>query len=333
MNELSVAAIRGRSRGALALDRVERLYLTLLRGAVLVVATIILIWAAWLAVSSIYRITRSTDSVTERPVSVGAAELEPAKAAGAADVAKDGPVVATPAEQKFFQDFVGRYYRLYRTKFEAFRRSEDKRLTRDEFDDNFVQSTKRMESVAGSPATFNRERNDLEALLVTMQTAADLPAIRSKLKEYQQAQRRTVEREVRRTRTETRRGWDSYSTDCSNWYESPMGCAVNRQVSVPYTQKVRTTALPEGIASHTQTFRSMQDRYFSLLEERRSQAASDVNSERDAISIGNAEGWAGLSTLLWALGGFLILMFFFVLIAIERHQRTRVTDRQQATMS
>lgn len=332
MKDLGVAALPGRSRGALALDRVERFYLTLLRGAVLVVATLILIWAAWLAVSSIYRIARSTDSVTERPVSVGPAELEPVKTSGPTDVGREGPVVATPVEQKFYQDFVDRYYQLYRTKFEAFRRSEDKRLSRDEFDDNFVQSTKRMENVAGTPAAFVRDRNDLEALLTTMQPAADLPAIKAKLTEYQRAQRRTVERDVRRTRTETRRGWDSYSTDCANWFESPIGCAVNRKVSVPYTQKVRTTALPEGIASHTQIFRSMQDRYFSLLEERRSQATSDANAERDAIAIGNAQGWASLSILLWALGGFLVLMFFFVLIAIERHQRARLVDRQELTL-
>lgn len=323
MDETDTVAVAGKRRGVALLDRMERLYLTLLRGAVLVVATLLLIWAAWLAASSTYRIARSTDSVTEKPVSVAASDIEPMDKGDAAKSAVDGPAVVSPDQQKFYQQYVGRYYNLYRTKFESFRRAEDKRLTRDEFDDNFVQSTKRMEQMALAPESFTQDKADLEALYATMQAAVDRPAVKAKLIKYKQAQRKAVVRQVRRTRTETRRGWDSYSTSCSNWYESPVGCAVNRQVSVPYTQTVRTTALPDGVVSHTRIFRSMQDRYFELLTERRSAAADDAAAEREAIAMGNIADWAGINVLIWVLGSFVVLMFFFVLIAIERHQRHR----------
>lgn len=323
MNDTTLTDVTGRPHSALLLDRVERFYLTLLRGAVLVVATAILVWAAWLAVSSIYRIARSPDSVSEKQVSVAAADLEPAKTSNSELSLNEKSAVVSPEQQKFYQNFVTRYYALYRNKFEAFRRSEDKRLSKDEFDDNFLQSNKRMQDVAGATGAFTRDKADLESLFSTMQAAADLPAVKLRLDQYKRAQRKTVEREVRRTRTETRRGWDSYSSDCENWYVSPIGCAVNRQVSVPYTQKIRSTALPDGVVSHTQTFRSMQDRYFALLGERREQAKSEASAEREAIAAGNVQGWAGLGLLLWVLGGFVVLMFFFVLIAIERHQRSR----------
>ncbi|MFL0587740.1 hypothetical protein ACH0BU_14000, partial [Sphingomonas olei] len=61
--------------------------------------------------------------------------------------------------------------------------------------------------------------------------------------------------------------------------------------------------------------------HFQLLAERRERNASEAASQRDEIVRGHAAGWNGLSQSILIAGGFLVLMFFFLLVAIERHQR------------
>ncbi|MDQ1229924.1 hypothetical protein [Sphingomonas sp. SORGH_AS_0879] len=322
-----VEAIPPASRFATTLDRIERLYLLLLRTAILVIATGVLIWAAWLAVSATVRIMRSPESVVEQPVSVAASELPSAiapEAVKAAAKRNDGP--SLKAERQFYSRFVDQYHSLYQTRFEPFRRAEDKRLNRDEFDDNFVKSGERLAALARGDGDFAKDRADLEELLQAMTQASTLPETMARLKQYKEAVKKPVRRQVERFRIESRRGWDSLSTNCESWYEAPIGCAVTRQVSVPYTQTVTSMALPDGLLSHTQIFRGMQDRYFTLLTERREREAASVTAKRADIAEGQSIGWGSLHLMLYVLAGFLILMFFFLLIAIERHQR-RVNAR------
>jgi hypothetical protein len=78
---------------------------------------------------------------------------------------------------------------------------------------------------------------------------------------------------------------------------------------------------PEGTQSHAQIFRAFQDRYFSLLQERREANSSAAEKKRQDIIASISDGKLSLLTALQVLGAFLALMFFFLLIAIERHQR------------
>jgi hypothetical protein len=116
-------------------------------------------------------------------------------------------------------------------------------------------------------------------------------------------------------------GWDSSSTACSNWYADPVGCSVSRAVPHTYTENVTTLQYPKGTESHTQIFRAFQDRYFDLLQQRRRDNASKAEEQRQNIVSSIADGKMSLVTALELLGAFLALMFFFLLIAIERHQR------------
>ncbi len=310
------------SRFAVGLDRIERLYLVILRAAILVIATAVLIWAGWLAVSATFRIMRSPNSVVEQPVKVAASELPSAIAPEAAKAAaKRNEGASLKVERQFYNRFVDQYHGLYKTRFEPFRRAEDKLLNRDAFDDNFVQSGERLAALARGEGDFAKDRADLEELLQTMTQAATLPETVARLKQYKNAVKQPVRRQVERFRVESRRGWDSLSSNCEGWYESPVGCPVTRQVSVPYTQTVTSMALPEGLLSHTQIFRGMQDRYFALLTERREREAASASAKRTDIVEGQIIGWGSLHLMLYVLAGFLILMFFFLLIAIERHQR------------
>jgi hypothetical protein len=154
-----------------------------------------------------------------------------------------------------------------------------------------------------------------------MAAAAAEPKGQRRLQRYKAARKVRVERKVQKTRTETRDGWDPYSMSCADWYESPRGCPVRRTVDVPYTETVVSMEFPEGTQSHSQIFRAMQDRFYTLLQQKRDDNAADADARRMQIVIGNARGVESLGTALRIFAGFLALMFFFLLIAIERHQR------------
>lgn len=117
---------------------------------------------------------------------------------------------------------------------------------------------------------------------------------------------------------------------CSDWYVSPYGCPATRPVEVPYTETVTKLQYPAGTQSHTQIFKAFQDKYFQLLDERRQANATQAQEEREGILAGVAEGQLSLLTALQIVGGFLALMFFFLLIAIERHQRKLAEAKLEA---
>lgn len=314
-------------RASAALDRAERVYLRVLRAAILVIATLLLLYAAWLALSSLYKMSRSTESVIEETASVQPDEITDAQAPSAAKIAtKNAEPSVDPATRAFYRDFARRYYNLYRTKFEPYRQADDKQLTLEEFDDSFLNTSERLEAATKGNLNFADDQSDLETMLNVMTEAAATPATSERLARYKAARKVPVKRQVERTRTEYRRGWDSSSTACSDWYETPYGCSVIRPVYTPYTETVTELQFPEGTQSHTQIFRAFQDRYFNLLEERREANAAKAEHERQDILSGFLEGKLSLMTALQVLAGFMILMFFFLLIAIERHQRRIAAD-------
>ncbi|HEY0148913.1 MAG TPA: hypothetical protein VGB70_07895 [Allosphingosinicella sp.] len=313
-----------------ALDRAERVYLKVLRAALLIIATGLLVYAAWLGAWSLYKMSRSPASVVEQPAVVAPDELTDAEMPVRVDApaASEGPKV-DPAQQRYYADFAKRYFGLFRTRFEPFRQAEDKQLTRDQFDDAFLKTGDRLQASAKGELNFAADKADLETLLAVMTEAAGKPATQERLQRYKAAKKVTVARKVQRTRTETREGWDPYGYSCFNWYENG-GCPTTRTVEVPYTDVVRTSQFPEGTQTHTQIFRAFQDRFFSLLQERRTKNAAEAAAKREEIGFGKIMGKLTLWTALQILAGFLVLMFFFLLIAIERHQRRLASDRQAA---
>lgn len=310
-----------RVEAAALLLRVERFYLLLLRVALLFVATLILLWALWLGGSAGVKIFRSANSVVQQPASVAAAEVAEVVRAPVADATSPAKTpTATSEQRRDYQTLLNRYYALYRTRFDIYRRPEDKSLDRDGFDDNYLQTDQRLAGVADGSVSFATDHADLTALVDKMTAAASQPILVARLGAYKRAKLRPVTRKVQKYRTEQRRGWDSLSTSCPGWYYSPIGCAVTRSTQIPYTDTVTAMALPDGLISPSRAFRAMQDQYFSLLTDRRQKAAADATTKREEIMAGNADGWDRVSMMLRVLAAFVVLMFFFLLIAIERHQ-------------
>jgi hypothetical protein len=98
-------------------DRAEAIYLRVLRFTILVIATLLILYTLYLALSGLYGITRSTSSVREAVANVTANEIVDAEEIlPKGQPGAKGPAV-DPAQQKFYADFVARYYTLFRTKF------------------------------------------------------------------------------------------------------------------------------------------------------------------------------------------------------------------------
>jgi hypothetical protein len=236
------------------------------------------------------------------------------------DVATQKPSIDVE-KKRFYNDFVKRYHQLFVTKFEPFRQPDDKRMSQAEFGDAFLAPSDRLKEVAEGNLDFDQDRADLETMLPTLASAADLPQTRTALINYRSDKKSQVCHTVQRTRYQSVRGWDSSASNCAGWYESPVGCSVIRTVEVPYSERKCAMEFPKGTRSHADLMRAYQDQYFQLLGDRRTAARSRAENTRAEIRSGNVEGQLSLMTSLQVLGGFLLLMFFFLLIAIERHQR------------
>lgn len=310
------------ARMSVTFDTVEKVYLRFLRAIILIIATIMILYAAWLGLSGLYKVMRSPTSIVEEPVTVSAQDLITHQGSAADKVQPSEKAdEIDPKTRKFYADFTSRYYGLFRSGFEPYRQSDDKILSKEEFDDAFLRTDLRLNAIKKGELDFVEDKSDLDLLITVMSEAASSPSTKSQLQKYKSAKKVEVSRKVQKTRSETRRGWDSYSMSCASWYLEPIGCATNRTVEVPYTETVKSMQFPQGTLSHSQIFRSFQDRFFALLKERRTKAANNAESAREAILIGQHEGKSALLLALQIGGGFLTLMFFFLLIAIERHQR------------
>jgi hypothetical protein len=310
------------NRSGALFDRVEATYLRILRGFILIFATLLILYAAWLGVSSLYKISRSTNGIVEEVATVQGQDLLPAEGAEVQQQPRgDQGDRTNPAHQRFYQQFLRRYHALFRQRFEPFRQSVDRQLSLDAFDDAYLNTDRRLQEIGRGTLSFESDRNDLELLMVAMTQASQAPETHRRLATYRAARQVRVFREVQRRRAVTRSGWDRYSTACRDWFYPPYGCPVTRTVQQPYTERVSELRFPEGTRSHADIFRAYHERFFELLEQRRMENAGQAQSAREGILMGQIDGRLSLIQAAYIFVGFLAVMFFFLLIAIERHQR------------
>jgi len=317
------------SRIGSTLDRAEVIYLRILRASVLMIATALIIVALGFAGINLVRVMRSPESVVAASVHIDGSELIPADGKSVTDTTeKEQTDRANLQQRAFYDDFVKRYFALYARSFAPFKRGDDKILSQGEFDDLTVDSSARLDAIGRGDLDFAQDKVDLADLFSALNAAATDPKTVARLNRYKMATKSRIATQVRRTRTETRRGWDAYSTGCSGWYETPVGCAVTRSVAIPYMEKVYEMRFPTNVEAPSKVFKGYQDRFFALLNARRAESVAKAEAERDDILRGQAEGRAGLMAALAIGGGFVVLMFFFLLIAIERHQRQRAVTAE-----
>lgn len=295
------------------LDRLEKLYLSAVRVLALLGATALLIWAAWFIVSGLYKVSRDASSIKEVPATVSteavlAIPTNDAEATAATENARK----SNPAAQKYYNGFVSRYYALYQSKFAPFRQATDTALTRKVFDERYVRSSDRIERSSEDSTLLEADKAELEALLTAMSSAAAAKQTTDRLATYKKAKREEVKRTIRSTRTET------YCREYGYYINACIDYGIRE---VPQSRTVTESRLPKGVISPPDLFHAYQDRYFSLLADQRRQNARKANAEQLEIEVGNEIGASRLWTAVYIVGAFVSLMFLFLLIAIERHQR------------
>ncbi|WP_138983943.1 hypothetical protein [Sphingomonas elodea] len=300
-------------RGGFAamLDRMENVYLAVLRAGALLIATLLLAYAAWLGVSGLYKVSRDVKSVKEAVASVSAEDVasvdlkaQEAKAKQAADPMRQ--------QRSFYQGFAKRYLALYRSKFEPFQQPDDAKLTDQEFTSLFVDMDGRLTAIERGDLDFAQDKGDLEALLKAVTGAADLKVTKDRLQAYRRAKKVQVARTVTEMKTERYCSYYGYYIDsCISWSTR----------EVPVSRTVTETRLPDGIVYPADLFRAYHQKFVDTLIERREANAAQAQKARVEIQQDNANGSERLWTAIRIVGAFVVLMFLFLLIALERHQR------------
>lgn len=305
------------------LDRVETIYLKLLRAAVLIVATALIIFALWLGVSGLIKMSRSPDSVKEAETVVTADDLinAPVEEDISPSRLQSDNAIVDAATRNAYRDRLNSYYDIYRSRFEPYRQADDKQITRDEFDDQYLKTSQRAQSVAEGELDRAQDLADLDRLIAVMSEAASSAKTVEALQKYKAARKVEVRKTVDKVKTEIRSGWDSGSVSCEEWYLRPYGCPTARSVQVPYSEQVTVKEFPKGTRSHSAIFEAYHNQYGRLLADRREANSAQAAAERNEIVAGKIQGGASIWFAVQLVGAFLALMFFFLLIAIERHQR------------
>lgn len=300
------------------LDRVESAYLAILRVAMLAVATLCLIAAIGFAIDGLWRITVSTD-IEQKPTAVSAAEVisamktstQPRQEPGQTQISSAVRQAHANFQQKVFRP----YYAIYKRTSDAYKKNEDKTLSEAELLSALGYD---LESYAtgASLATklFVENPGYQQQAQATVGAAMSDPGTLKLLTDYKAAEKTA---QTCTTITERRRVWDSNSTACSDWFYTPYGCEVTR--SVPVQRCV--PAYPDGIVSPVVAFGRADDAFRTLWADRADANAADADFERSSRENTRAAIGPRLLIALQIIGGFLAVMFFFLIIAVERHLR------------
>lgn len=308
----------------LRLDQVERVYLLALRVGVLAIATICLACAAYFAVDAAWRIFVPTTVPVEATV-VEPAEVSSAMRAFAgareADSESDAPQI--PAHVRslhatFMQQAFAPYYRVYSEAARQYNKSEDEVLSAEQLADRLGYSLE-IYAAGESPITraFVEEPEFQRQALAAVTAAMADPATVAMLSQYRDADRveRCTTRNVRRTVRQTCGYY--YTYDCS------------------YTQTVPTRecemVYPDGIVSPLAAFTQADQTFGELWAGqtiRHEAEAARATAERHAT---RAQIGPKLLRALQIVGGFLVIMFFFLLVAIERHMRRLAAEMDAQT--
>ena len=254
--------------------------------------------------------SRHPDAVKEAPVQVTAQEVAAIPTDAAAPDAKASDPLAR--EKAWYQGFVSRYFRLYFHEYERFRQASDAQLTRDQFDNRFVGTGQRVEAIGSGDLSSAGDKARLERLLGTMTEVAALPDTVNRLGRYRRAARTSVSRVIRGVRTERYCSYYGYYINM---------CLTYGRREVPFSRTATEMRLPASVLEPAVLFGRQQERFLKLLSTRTEQGQSAANAERDRLAAGNVTGAQRLWAAVTVMGSFLLLMFLFLLIAIERHQR------------
>ena len=313
-----------RMRLAQSADRAERRYLTVLRYAMLAIATgAILIAAGLLAWGVIKQIGSSR--VAPDNIAVSPDDVSPDRPA-AADEARSAD--AQPKALALDKEIRDRTIAVYRSAFKPYERSgkpiSDVELIA------LVWPQERLQQYAAlsDPLLADLEQKPLgdskaigfEALTV-VEKATGTNTFKQSLSAYRDARQTRVCTDQFRSRSRTVRTWDPYAMSCPGWYESPVGCASQQTVQEPYVENVCQMKFPENLDNPAQAFGAAVGRYADIARTKAAQSRIAAGEESARIMARKLSGRDNIFSSFWIFGGFLAIMLLYLLIAMERHHR------------
>jgi hypothetical protein len=301
-------------------DRLEALYLAALRIIVLVFATIALIVAGVVAVDGVRSLMTSTKVATDAVV---VAPADVATALAQKQIEKDAalegeaaiPEAAKTAQAAFLAGPFNAYYAVYKASAQTYNKPEDTILSKADLAKQLGYGVEAF--AAGEDATvqaFAHEAAFAAQIVAAAKDVSARPAYVQQLVKYKAAEKtaRTCS-----TRYVNRRVWDSSSTGCDGWWQSPIGCSVVRAMPVQECQ----AAYPDGIKGPGQAFAEFDAGFRALWLEKSAEVDSKAAAERAKRENLKDSGAPKLMKAIFVFGGFLAVMFLFLVIAVERHLR------------
>lgn len=255
-------------------DRTEALYLRLLRWIAIIVATILLVAAAWSGVASLVNYIASMQSVSIQPVQVSEAEMvsaatpPPSSKSAQQSPANEATRIPTP----IYDGHARKMYEVWKSEFEPFRPKGDERLSFEDFSQwyqtEYINGTLQKHDVVDWLGDSDRVKDDLDASVEALAQAGREPAIVSRMQAFQAGKSQ-------------KSYWDRYD----------------------------------------QVFMRLTDAFWVTLKEKREAEIARAQARREDSARRAEAADAGFVQARNALVGFLALMFFFLIVAMERHQR------------
>lgn len=300
----------------------EGVFLGVLRYSALMIAGLVLVGAAFfLAFGAFQQMGRT--GVAPAQVAIAAEDVAPTAVPAA-------PKKAEAAQEKMGISAEVRRLTLdvYRANFKRFERGDTK-VTDQQIVD-FVWTDERVQEFQDLGGQLHdaegKPLGDGDAVmrdaLGLVRTASATEEFRKRLTAFRDAKKVNVCNEEVRTRSRTVQGWDSYATWCSNWYESPMGCAATRTIEEPYTEKVCTMKYPDDLEAPSQQLAAAVQRYGDTARAKLQTAKNDAEEATARNIARKAEGRENWSLSFKLFLGFMSIMFLYLFVAMERHHRS-----------
>lgn len=305
---------------AVRLDRVEAVYLVILRIAVLAVATLCLLAATFFILDGSWRFGIRTDVRAEPTVvdpSEVAAAMRNLPAAPESDGANPISAGVRAAHAAFAKDVFPAYYAVYKAAFDRYHKAEDTLESPQALMAGLGYS---LEDYAGGQSLGTKlfvENSDYQQQAQAAVTAAmAAPETQRLLSAYKAAEKS----EQQCTTTQTTRRINQI---CGYYYR--YDCSYTQTVPVRRCEAV----YPDGIVSPAQAFDRADGAFESLWRARAEANATRATLESAKRHDAKAQIAPKFFLAIQVLGAFLVVMFFFLMIAMERHLRRLASENAQ----
>ena len=304
-------------------DGTEARFLSLLRHSVLLIAALLLVFAAgFLAYGLWQQIGR--DSVDSQKVTISNDDVAPPLSE-----ATSAAIPVANSKRQLPVEVRKRTLSIYRSKFQPFERGGTARRVEDLL--TLIWPETRLRAfdalqVGGLVDSAGKPFPDSTQLMLDglfkVEQASRGPAFQAQLIAYRNAKQVRVCTDKVRMRSREVSGWDTFSTACDNWYVSPIGCASTRTIQEPTLENVCEMKFPDDLSSPSRSFADGVQRYLDVAGVKLSQSRIAADEERLRIRARKLEGRDNMLSSGKLFFGFLAVMLLYLLIALERHHRS-----------